>query len=250
VTPPIVVAPHPDDEVLGAADVLAGRDCVVVHVTDGVPPDAPSVDLAETRTRESRAAWDALGATVGLHVRLGFADQRVVDAVESVAHELALLIRSHEDVYVPAYQRGHPDHDAVYVAAQLARAEIATAADRGPPRRWFAYALYALEPSGRPGYGWLDPEYFAGTYERGGDPESIRRKRTALECFVSQSRDGSVLDRWLDAPVPERYAPLPSRHMPLPHLRCFYDEIFHFEDFGISSAAVSASLASALGGPI
>src|SRR5262249_18411022 len=156
--------------------VLADGECVVVHVTNGVPHDSQSVDLAETRIRESRAAWDALGATVVEHVRLGFEDQRVVDSVDALAHEIARLVRSHEDVYVPAYQRGPPDHDAVYVAAQLARAEIEASTEHDAPRRWFAYALYGLDASGRPGYGWLDPEYFAGAVGHEEDPESIGRK--------------------------------------------------------------------------
>ena len=35
----IVVAPHPDDEVLGASGILTTRPCTVVFATDGVPPD-------------------------------------------------------------------------------------------------------------------------------------------------------------------------------------------------------------------
>ena len=32
-----VLAPHPDDEVLGCTSVLFDHDVVVVHVTEGVP---------------------------------------------------------------------------------------------------------------------------------------------------------------------------------------------------------------------
>ena len=87
-TPPtdrraIVVAPHPDDEVLGASGILTSRPCTVVFATDGVPPDSPDGTLGDTRVAESRVAHEHLGARVDDIVRLQFTDQRVADVVKT-----------------------------------------------------------------------------------------------------------------------------------------------------------------------
>ena len=243
--PAIVVAPHPDDEVLGASEVLTAYRCTVIHVTDGVPRVSDVADLATTRIAESRAAWETLGARVDAHIRLGFTDQCLSDQLDAVAHSLAAAIAEHDgDVYVPAYQRGHPDHDALYVAAQIARVELQTTEMQN--RRWCAYALYGLDHHGRPRYAWLDPDYFPDSEEHGNTPEALERKRVALGEFASQLSTGAVLWRWLDNPVPERYGDLPAHHVALPHPRCFYEEIFRFSDFGIDADTITAVLEAAL----
>jgi LmbE family N-acetylglucosaminyl deacetylase len=239
----IVVAPHPDDEVLGAAGALTSSACTVVHVTDGVPPDADD-ELGRRRLAESAAASRRLGARVDRTVSLSLPDQGVTARLDEVADALARLARVHDGaIYVPAYQRGHPDHDAVYVAAQLARRRVGR---REGGSAWFAYALYGLDLEGRPRYAWLEPRYFAAAFERAGSPAELERKAAALHEFTSQLRDDSVLWRWLDNPVPERYAPMPPIDVPLPELRCFYDEVFGFGALGIDPARTDAVLRGAL----
>ena len=53
-----VVAPHPDDEVLGCASVLTAFDAIVVHATDGVPPDVTGEAARELRVARDREAQD------------------------------------------------------------------------------------------------------------------------------------------------------------------------------------------------
>jgi LmbE family N-acetylglucosaminyl deacetylase len=250
-TPAVVVAAHPDDEVLGASGVLATRPCTVVFVTDGVPPDAaiPAVGdpaLAETRVAESRAAHERLGARVDTIVRLGFADQGLADTVGDVAHALCDVLVEHPgDIYVPAYQRGHPDHDAVYVAAQLTRGHLAARGDE-PMRGWYVYTLYGLDHDGRQRFDFLDPDTFDDVRAAWVAPDEVDAKATALRDFASQLPDESVLAGWLSHPVPEHYASLPALTPRLPELRCFYEEIFQFSQFGIDPEQVTAGLDAAL----
>ena len=56
----VVVAPHPDDEVLGCSAVLLGASATVVHVTDGVPPWTAATEwdsVRSARRTESERAW-------------------------------------------------------------------------------------------------------------------------------------------------------------------------------------------------
>ena len=249
-TDAVVVAAHPDDEVLGASGILTSRRCTIVLATDGVPPDADDPGLAERRVAEARVAHRHLDARVDAIVRLGFADQRLADAVGDLAGALVDVVAAHDgaDVYVPAYQRGHPDHDAVYVAAQVARARLdARAGER--TRQWLAYTLYGLDRDGEPRFDWLDPDTFHDIAVAFGDPGELERKAAALRRVVSQRPDDSVLAGWLVQPVAERYAPLPQpSSRTLPDLRCFSEEIFRFSQFGIDPARVVRTLEAALEG--
>jgi LmbE family N-acetylglucosaminyl deacetylase len=242
----IVVAPHPDDEVLGASGIVTSRPCIVVFATDGVPPEAPDDALGDTRVAESRVAHEHLGSRVDGIVRLQLTDQRLVDAVGDVARALSSVMRDHEDadVYVPAYQRGHPDHDAVYVAALIARADV-TSSKSGDSRGWFVYTLYGLDDDGRPRFDWLDPHTFPAVRAEFGAPEQLAVKAAALRDFASQLPDESVLAGWLADPVAEHRAHLPALTAPLPRVRCYYEEVFAFSQFGVDPERVTATLEAA-----
>jgi LmbE family N-acetylglucosaminyl deacetylase len=241
-----VVAPHPDDEVLGCASVLTSCDTIVVHATDGVPPDVTgdaARELHDTREREAREACVVLGAHVARFVSFGERDQELWCRTSEVGVALADLLRSGSctDVYVPAFQSGHPDHDGLYVAAQIARDILSD-----PRLRWWCYALYALDDRGRPGYGWLHPSLFPDVIERSFSSDEIARKSRALRAHETQVAGDSVVQAWLDAPVNERFAPLPPRRTPIPPLRSYYDEIFRFGEQGIDRGTVDRALRAAL----
>jgi LmbE family N-acetylglucosaminyl deacetylase len=241
-----VVAPHPDDEVLGCTSVLTTCDTIVVHASDGVPPDVTGEaahELQVTRDREAREACEVLGARVQRFLALGERDQELWCRTAEVGGALADLL--HEAtcsaVYVPALQSGHPDHDGLYVAAQIARDSLGD-----PSVEWWCYALYALDERGRPGYGWLHPGLFPDVTERAFTPEEIALKSEALRAHRSQISGDSVVQAWLDAPVNERFAPLPPRDAPIPLLRSYYDEIFNFSEQGIDRGTVDRVLRAAL----
>jgi LmbE family N-acetylglucosaminyl deacetylase len=241
-----VLAPHPDDEVLGCTSVLVEHDVIVVHVTDGVPASVigdAATSLRAARDGESRDACVELGARVERFVTLDAVDQEVWFRTVDVANTLAELLPALEcdAVYVPAFQSGHPDHDGVYVAAQLARSALSDARIR-----WTCYALYALDDRGTPGYGWLHPGLFPVVTDRPFSPDETDRKSRALRAFTTQVGSGSVVQSWLDAPVAERFAPLPARDAPIPLLRSYYDEVFRFGEQGIDRGTVDRVLRDAL----
>jgi LmbE family N-acetylglucosaminyl deacetylase len=241
-----VLAPHPDDEVLGCASVLTEHEVVIVHVTDGVPARITgdeAVALSAAREREARHACAILGARVERFVTLDARDQEVWSRTSEVAAALVGLLPSLEldAVYAPALQSGHPDHDGVYVAAQLARSEL------GDLRaQWWCYALYALDDHGRPGYGWLHPGLFPRVTERPFSAEETERKARALRAFVTQVQPDSVVQSWLESPTNERFAPLPPRDALIPLLRSYYDEVFRFSEQGIDRGTVDRVLRAAL----
>jgi N-acetylglucosamine malate deacetylase 1 len=242
-----VLAPHPDDEVLGCTSVLTDHDAVVVvHVTAGVPPSVEGADAAvlrSAREEEARNACRVLDGHVERFVTLDARDQELWCRAREVADALATLLPTLDcdAVYLPAFQAGHPDHDGLYVAGQLTRSALG-ASHLG----WTCYALYALDDRGQPGYGWLHPELFPEVIDRAFSNLEIDRKADALRSFTTQVSPGSVVQAWLDAPTNERFAPLPPREASIPRLRSYYDEVFRFAEQGIERETVERVLRDAL----
>ncbi len=110
----VVVAPHPDDETLGAGGVIArhvddGDPVRVVTVTDGGASRAGGVDrptMARTRAREMEEAMAALG--VSERVPLGFPEGDWEP--EAVATALGPRLADAAIIYAPSPVDYHPDH--------------------------------------------------------------------------------------------------------------------------------------------
>jgi LmbE family N-acetylglucosaminyl deacetylase len=238
----VVIAPHPDDEVLGCSAVLQKAAVVVVHVTDGVPPWTVGRDrekLEAERKAECLDAWSVLSSRTK-RVGLGFGDLDAWRSVEEVAESLARLIAALgcDEVYVPAYQGGHPDHDASCLAGMLARQLLRP----GQVRTWWVYALYGFDQARRVRFGWLPESLYGPIETRGDDAESLQVKADALRRYTTQLWPGSALDLWIRHPVPEQFAPLPAFWDRLPELACYYDEALGFARHGASALAVATTL--------
>ncbi len=136
----VVVAPHPDDEVLGVGGLLVllenrpgsraedrvERRVEIVAVTDGEASHPGSTalapaDLAPLRRRETAAALAALGSTATV-LHLGQPDGQV----DEVALTDVLVDRLAPGSWCLATWRGdgHPDHEAVGRAAAAACAAV------------------------------------------------------------------------------------------------------------------------------
>ncbi|HEY0295403.1 MAG TPA: PIG-L family deacetylase [Bordetella sp.] len=127
-----ILAPHPDDEVLGCAGIMRqalrlGRPVHVWAITDGEASHAGSrairaSELAQVRTRESERALRRLGTGIRRH-RLNFPDGGVGRHIPEIAGMLAPHVQPGDTIISPWSLDGHPDHEAAACAGrQAARA--------------------------------------------------------------------------------------------------------------------------------
>ena len=132
----IVVAPHPDDEVLGAGIILRwllerGHAVTVIACTDGeashARSDAIRPDELRRRRRDERStAFETLGIDP-LVDSLGLPDGRLASHAVRLADELSRRCNRDTTLIVPWKHDGHPDHRAVHAAgARAARRTGAT----------------------------------------------------------------------------------------------------------------------------
>jgi LmbE family N-acetylglucosaminyl deacetylase/GT2 family glycosyltransferase len=172
----LVLAPHPDDEVLGCGGLLAllaarGATLRVVVVSDGAQggPVSTGTDLVQRREQETRAAGAELGCADQRFLRLpdrGLGAQH--DLVQRLQRELEDF--APELVLAPWPLEHHPDHRAVSRAA-------CSALDQGPARSVLLYGVDA-------------PATANVLY----DISAVwTRKRAALACFESQNERHDLL---------------------------------------------------------
>ncbi len=117
----VVVAPHPDDEVLAVGGLLAdaaalGRRALLVAVTDGEASHAGSMRwpprrLAARRRAETRLALARLGSGAAV-VRAGLADGRVAAQSDALHALLLRTLQPSDHVFTTWTLDGHPDHEA------------------------------------------------------------------------------------------------------------------------------------------
>lgn len=131
-TPParrtVIVAPHPDDEVLGCGGLIAyqrhrDRAVLVLAVTDGEGAEISGVGpgrLADTRRREQSGALRRLGVAPSNTVRLGLPDTAVADHERRLTEHLVSVIQPDDLVVAPWEHDVHPDHEACGRAARRA----------------------------------------------------------------------------------------------------------------------------------
>ncbi len=181
----VVVAPHPDDEILGAGGLLqsmgrVGVEMVVVAVTDGEAshPRARALgwDLAAARSTETHVALDRLGCgSVGVR-RLRFGDGAVAEQIQPLTAVLSCLLRPDDLCLAPWQLDGHPDHEAT------GRAAVAAARLTHTPL--LEYLVWAWH--------WATPENAVVPWGRCRRLDLGRRqtarKRWATYAFISQIR--------------------------------------------------------------
>ncbi|MFH0945707.1 MAG: PIG-L family deacetylase [Planctomycetota bacterium] len=126
----VVLAPHPDDEVIGPGGALAlhtarGDRLTVVHLTDGGSGDRENLaqgKITSVRKQEARAAGEILGVT--RFESLDFPDGGLRPEGAFLAGLAGLLDSLAPDVlYAPSPFEHHPDHRATVqlVAAMASR---------------------------------------------------------------------------------------------------------------------------------
>ncbi|GGV46562.1 acetylglucosaminylphosphatidylinositol deacetylase [Kitasatospora herbaricolor] len=192
----LIVAAHPDDEVLGLGGTIAllaasGVRLRLVSVTAGEASHprsrAPSArDLAAVRSRELHQALGRLGADVQ-SVSLGVPDGAVARHELDLTGRLAGLLRDCDLCAAPFSRDLHPDHEAA------GRAALRAGAAAGVPV--WEYPVWAWH--------WAVPGDVRLPWHRAArialPPTARARKQEALECFRSQTQP--LGDRPEDAPI-------------------------------------------------
>lgn len=194
--PVLVVAAHPDDEVLGCGGTIAkwaaeGREVFVLIMADGETsrPEATTDDIID-RLQAALAAGQVLGATVD---RLGFADNRMDGAMLlDVVQRIEERIHATRPTTVLTHHGGdvNVDHRVVHQAV--------LAACRPQPGHCVRELLYFEVPSSTE---WATPDTFAPNYFVD-ITDHVVAKLDALACYVLELRP---------FPHPRSYAAIGAR---------------------------------------
>jgi LmbE family N-acetylglucosaminyl deacetylase len=189
----VVVAPHPDDEVIGCGGMLAaaaerGNSVALIAVTDGEAcypptPGCTRQQLAAMRRAESMEALQRLGVVPVSVTRLGLPDGAVPEHMHVLVQHLRRLLRP-DDIVISTWRHdGHVDHDAVGAAT------AAAADSRGA--RLIEVPIWAWHRSAG-----------AESHLRGSKIQRIAlttrwemRKEYALAAYASQVRPAAPLPR-------------------------------------------------------
>lgn len=127
-----IVVAHPDDEVIGfGAQIQLIPECTIVHVTDGTPDteDAwmskgygSTSEYKATRAHELKTALSHAKHN-GPQINLDIPDQKVAQQVLTLIRRLLTICEEKNIRYIMthAYERGHPDHDAIALAVHTVK---------------------------------------------------------------------------------------------------------------------------------
>jgi LmbE family N-acetylglucosaminyl deacetylase len=192
----LLVAAHPDDEILGAGIWLERHreyETHILHLTDGSPRDLRDAQAAGFRTREAYAAArrrEVLAALRSVGVpperchQLGVTDQEAYLCLGNVVQGIKQLVKElrPDIVLTTAYEGGHPDHDAAALAVWAVQRS-----ERHFEHREFP--LYHAGPAGEMMTGSFLPGHGAGSEEvLQFSAQEQEGKRRVLDCFVSQAK--------------------------------------------------------------
>lgn len=123
----LIVAPHPDDEVLGVGGLIAMQrmrdvDVIVAAVTDGENCYAGTSGLRKIRRNEQEGALHRLGVDRDKIVRFQLPDSSVASKEAELIEGLMQLISDDTHIVAPWPGDFHPDHEACgRAAAEVAR---------------------------------------------------------------------------------------------------------------------------------
>lgn len=189
----VIVAPHPDDEVLGTGGLLArlsqlSRSILIVAVTDGTAshPDShgwPAERLARERPQETKDALQRLHLRQVQVVRLGLQDGGARQFEPVLAERLSRLLQPGDVVFTTWRNDGHPDHEAAGRAVHAAAGALELPCVEVPLWTWH----------------WASPDDTRVPWSRARrivlDEATHARKLRAVQAFRSQIEPDAAMGR-------------------------------------------------------
>ncbi|WP_329174435.1 PIG-L deacetylase family protein [Streptomyces sp. NBC_01477] len=182
----VVVAAHPDDEVLAAGGTIAllagaGVGLTLVSVTDGERSHPHSTvhtprEMAGIRAAEVKDALAELGASAAEVVRLHVPDTETPFHEDEIAKKLAGPLSGAALCLTPWIGDVHGDHEAV------GRATLAAARTADVPVLMYPVWMWHWARPDDPALPWTSAQRVTLT------PDAVARKRAAVERFASQIR--------------------------------------------------------------
>jgi LmbE family N-acetylglucosaminyl deacetylase len=171
-----IVAPHPDDETLGAGGLIytcaeLGHEIRVILVTDGEQPRPEAPDLIGTRAMELRNAMSRLAPDGARISYLHLPDGGVAERERHLTQRLIELVSPRSTLVAPLEREGHADHNATSRACRAAAKALGIRCVRYPIWAW-----QRLEPEE------LATEIIATVPLSEAAREA---KRRAIQCYAS-----------------------------------------------------------------
>lgn len=182
----VIVAPHPDDEILACGGLLASlrgreKDLLLISVTDGEGSHPDSAHWTEHRLRrqrplESQHALQRLGLDVQAldWRRLHLKDTGVARDEAFLLNHLNQLLQPDDQLLCTWRSDGHSDHEAVGRACAQAAQARGVRLLEVPVWAWY----------------WADPEDARIPWQRAHkirlDADALQRKQHAIAAHVSQ----------------------------------------------------------------
>lgn len=181
----LVIAPHPDDEVLGCGGTIArlindGCPVTIAIVTKGMAPQFSEEFVRQIRD-ETRASHSLLGVNDTRYLDLPAAALDMVPASDLNAAMNGLVHDVQPDtIFVPFVGDIHTDHQLTFLAAMVA----SRPRDLRAPRRIYAYETLSETNWYAPG---ITPAFIPNVFID--ISQTIEKKLDAFRCFASQVRE-------------------------------------------------------------
>lgn len=176
-----VIAPHPDDETLGAGATIArfaseGVEVSVLIVSGHLPPLYPQ-EAFDTTRREADAALETLGAIRWDFLQIPATKVHEAPVAQVNGRILEFLRQTNPEVVLLPFPDRHIDHRVIFDASLVACRPVHSKA----PRLVLAYETLSEThwnaPGIEPAFG---PEFYIDV------SNFMDRKRAALKCYASQ----------------------------------------------------------------